>query len=70
MGGLRMAIKTRIDGLTEAEAKAALERMINYAGALTSCNRCFLPPDCYGGKCKEAFLKWAIGAEALKEARK
>lgn len=65
-----MDIKERIDNLTEAEAKAALERMINYAGALTSCNRCILPPDCYGGKCKEAFLKWAIGAEELKGATK
>lgn len=65
-----MDIKKRIDALSEADAKAALERMINYAGALTSCNRCFLPPDCYGGKCKEAFLKWAISAETLKEALK
>ena len=60
-----MDIKTRIDGLSEQEAKAALEWFFKYATDITGCNSCPFESGCPEvGVCKSHFLD-----EALKEAR-
>ena len=38
-----MDIKARIDGLTEPEAKAALEWCLDYAAEQTNCDECWEP---------------------------
>lgn len=64
-----MDIKTRIDALTEAEAKAALLLILEYVARETSCDDCMLMYDdiCYRetSYCLDNFLDWAI-----KEVRK
>ena len=64
-----MDIKERIDALTEAEAKAALLLILEYAARETSCDDCMLMYDdicdCETSYCPNNFLEWA-----LKDARK
>lgn len=70
-GGLTMDIKTRIDGLTEAEAKAALVEILCDISYYRPCfiqhnDECPHYISCLGEKkCAKVWLE-----EALKEARK
>lgn len=73
VGGLTMEIKTRIDALTEAGAKAALYYLVNFVGATEICKTCPLHQECFhdieATSCKERFLNWAI-VDFEREARK
>ena len=63
-----MDIKTRIDALTEAEAKAALAWAIYKARICGSCFECDLDGECikdYSVDCDMEFLR-----QALREAQK
>ena len=63
-----MDIKTRIDGLTEAESKAALKWFIEFATVFIDCDECPFE-DCPSGatvkSCERHFFDCV-----LKEARK
>ena len=62
-----MNLHDRISALSEKEAKIALYYLVNLVGATTMCNRCILSSYCYENdkeiKCKDRFLKWAIGED-------
>ena len=67
-------LKERIDGLSEAEAKAALYYLANFVGATAICKTCPLHQECFRdieatSSCKERFLNWAI-VDFEREARK
>lgn len=57
-----MDIKTRIDGLTEVEAKVGLYYLVNLVGATAMCKTCPLRQECIfdldAKSCKERFLDW------------
>lgn len=59
-----MDIKTRIDALSETEAKVALYYLANFVGATAICKTCPLHQECFHDiesmSCKERFLNWAI----------
>lgn len=67
-----MAIKERIDALTEAEAKVALYYLVNLVGATAMCKTCPLRQECIFDldekSCKERFLAWVT--VGFGEARK
>ncbi len=62
-----MDIKTRIDGLTEAEAKVALLYTIIKLYKLCDCNKCKNLSEC---KTNDKWCEFILLDEALKEARK
>lgn len=58
-----MDIKARIDGLTEADAKAALVKLISLVGATARCKTCIFSRECYlleEVNCKKKFLDWIL----------
>ena len=80
-GGLTMGIQERIDALTEAEAKAALEFFVKYTASFSWCEHCPFEISCplqqgiandeladNEDEVEECGLQFLTGA--LKEARK